>query len=105
MLTLAEHSQALKAGDFSAQLAGSSLLVPKRLLDLLRTMNIDTAEKLLLLASDFKEVLAAQLGWEEPQLTRARDQLLELIKGALSKDVRNAIDKPPTQYAMGARLK
>ena len=104
MLTLGLNDQTtVKTGDFGAQLVGKYLLVPKRLLEILGDVNVGTGEQFLLFASDFGEVLADQLGWDEHDLCLARDRLLRLLDGVVRQDVIEAVGAPVVKHAFGAR--
>lgn len=104
MLALGLNNQTtVKTGDFGAQLVGRRLLVPKRLLEILDEADIGTGEQFLLFVSDFGEVLADQLGWDEQALGAARDRLLRLLDGVVRADVLEAVGSPLVRHAFGAR--
>lgn len=104
MLALGLSDQTtIKTGDFGAQLVGRRLLVPKRLLRILEEAEVGSGEQFLLFVSDFGEVLADQLGWDEQALRVARDRLLGLLEGVVRPDVLEAVGTPPQRHAFGAR--
>jgi hypothetical protein len=104
MLALGLNDQTtVKTGDFGAQLVGKRLLVPKRLLEILDEADVDTGEQFLFFVSDFGEVLATQLGWDEHALRAARDRLLRLLEGVVRADVLEAVGAPLVRHAFGAR--
>ena len=86
----------MEPGDFKASVGKhqepEALLLPRRLCDILREQNINSAEEFLTYVCIFPSFFVAKLSWSLADVAKACEKLKEQLRGYIHEDI---IDSPP----------
>lgn len=78
--------------DFGAKVSGTTLLVPENVASALKRLSVRSAEEFVSYLRTFPSALAQELGWDVSEVVKAREALVNELRGIVSDEL---LDSPP----------
>lgn len=77
----------LRKPDFNARIAGARLFVPQEIATVLERLSVRTADEFVSSTYTYPSLMANELGWNLEDFMKARQKLVEQLRGLVASDI------------------